>query len=138
VAVDRRDEGLAEVEAREQGGRDAAQALEGLGVDALAARERLRDGDRLAHVHAGAERALAAPVTTAQRIASSREISRQASASARSVFGSSAFARSGRSSGAMWMRTGPSSGATSGPSPRVETHWRLGEPTRGARSVPRT
>ena len=55
VAVDRADERLAEVEAGEQRGRDGAQALEVLVVDALAAREALRRGDRRLHVHAGAE-----------------------------------------------------------------------------------
>ena len=39
--------------------RDVAQPREGLRVDALAAREALRGGDRRPHVHAGAEDAVA-------------------------------------------------------------------------------
>jgi len=59
VAVHGDDERLPEIEAREQRGVDAAQALEGLVVEALAAREALRCGHRGGHVHAGAEHALA-------------------------------------------------------------------------------
>ena len=59
VAVDGADQRCAEVEAGEQRGRHAAQAFEGCLVDALAAREALRRGDRRLHVHAGAEDALA-------------------------------------------------------------------------------
>ena len=45
-AVHRADERHAEIEAGEERGPDAPHALEGLGVEALAAREALRSGDR--------------------------------------------------------------------------------------------
>jgi hypothetical protein len=61
VAVHRRDQRLAEVEAREERRRDAAQALHLLVAHALAARELLGGRDRGPHVHAGAEHAVAGP-----------------------------------------------------------------------------
>ncbi len=59
VAVDGADEGRPEVEAGEEGGGDASQALHLVLGHTLPAREALRRGDRGAHVHARAEHALA-------------------------------------------------------------------------------